>query len=279
MRTRPGIYYGVPFEEYRAIDAVNHSLLRTLETKSPKHALHERDNPRDDTPALLLGHAAHALVLEPETFSKRYAIAPEVNKRTKAGKGAWAEFCESAGEMTVITQQDYETVKEMATAIEAQRLHRLVRTGKAEVVLIWNDAETGLLCKARLDYLHQERGLFVIDFKTTEDAREDSFAYSIQKYGYYSQAGFYCQGVEEVLGQTPDYTFLVAEKKQPYAVAAYQLQCATLSAGTEFCRRALRHYARCLEADNWPGYPDDVTPIDMPQWAIDREMGIASYQM
>ncbi|MEA3225639.1 MAG: PD-(D/E)XK nuclease-like domain-containing protein [Planctomycetota bacterium] len=275
----PGVYYGMSFADYRRIDAVNHSLLWEMQTKSPKHALYYRDHPKEDTPALLIGRAAHSLILEPETFTEHWAVAPAVDRRTKAGKAEWAAFVEQAGEKSVLSGNDYEAIEEMAKAIESQRLHRLVRTGKAEVVVVWVDDETGILCKGRLDYLHQERGLFVIDFKTTEDARQGPFGYSIQKYGYFSQAAFYCMACEALLEQTPGYTWLVAEKKPPYAVAAYQIQAGTLNAGTEFCRRALSHYARCLETDEWPGYPDDVVPIEMPQWAIDREMQISQYMM
>jgi len=274
-----GIYYDVPFSDYVQIDAVNHSLLWEMENRSPLHARWKQDHPQEDTPAMRIGRAAHALILEPETFEQRWAVAPDVDRKTKAGKESYAQFVDGSGDRDVIAASEFESIQEMAKAIEGQRLHKLVRTGKAEVVLIWDDPDTGLRCKGRLDYLHQERGLFVIDFKTTECAAEDAFAYSIQRYGYFSQAAFYCMGCEEVLGQTPGYTWLVAEKSAPYAVAAYQIQSATLNAGTEFCRRALQRYARCAANDEWPGYPDAVTPIDMPRWRIEKEMTINQYQM
>lgn len=276
---RPGVYYDVPFDQYRQIDAVNHGLLLTLETYSPLHAKWLRENPPTDTPALRIGRAAHALVLEPETFAERWVVAPDVDRRTKEGREEWEQFVRQSQGREILSPAEYEAIRAMATAIESQRLHKLVRAGRAEVVLIWDDPDTALRCKARLDYLHHERGLFVIDFKTTESAAEDAFAWSIQKYGYFSQAAFYCMGCEEIFGQTPGYTWLAAEKAPPYAVAGYQIQSATLNAGTEFCRRALRHYRRCLDADDWPGYPDEVRPLDMPRWRIDREMSISQYQL
>lgn len=277
--TEPGIYYGLPFDKYRAIDAVNHGLLWTMESKSPLHALWQLEHPDEETPALRIGRAAHSAILEPETFFDHWAVAPDVDRRTKDGKQAFADFEAGIGGRGIVTAAEYADIQAMATAIEGQRLHRLVRTGRAEVVLIWDDPDTGLRCKARLDYLHQERGLFVIDLKTAECAAEEAFAYSVQKYGYFSQAAFYCMGCEEVIGQTPGYTWLVAEKSAPYAVAGYQIQAATLNAGTEFCRRALQRYARCATNDDWPGYPDEVKPLDMPKWRIEREMSISQYQM
>jgi len=277
--TEPGIYYDVPFAQYREIDAVNHSLLRTLETKSPLHAKYQRDHPSEETPALRIGRAAHSLVLEPGTFNIYWAVAPDVDRRTKAGKAEYADFEAEVGNRDVVSFQEMADIHEMAKAITDQRLHRLVRSGKSEVVIVWVDDETKLKCKVRLDYLHEERGLFVIDFKTTTDASEDAFTYSIQKFGYHSQAAFYCMACESIFGQTPGYTWLVSEKEPPYAVAAYQIRSTTLDAGTSFCRRALEHYRRCLESYEWPGYPDAVTAIDMPKWAIDRELQISQYMM
>jgi hypothetical protein len=274
-----GIYYDVPFSDYVQIDAINHSFLWAMENQTPLHARWKQDHPHEETPALRIGRAAHALILEPETFEQRWAVAPEVDRRTKAGKEAWSQFVDGSGDKDVIAAAEFESIQAMAQAIESQRLHKLVRTGRAEVVLIWDDPDTGLRCKGRLDYLHQERGLFVIDFKTTECAAEDAFAYSIQRYGYHSQAFFYASGCDEILGQTPGYTWLVAEKNPPYAVAAYQCQGATLEAGGGLCRRALAKYKRCMESGDWPGYPDDVTPIDMPRWAIEKEQQISMYMM
>ena len=278
--TEPGIYYAMPFAEYRTIDAVNHGLLRTLETKSPLHARHHRDHPSPDTPALRIGRAAHSLILEPDTFLDRWAVAPECDRRTKAGKGVWSTFIEEAGDRDVLSASEFSAIQRMAESIKTQRLQRLVRHGKAEVVMVWTDPVTGLKCKARLDYLAQKDGAaFVIDLKTTKDAGFDAFADSIQKFNYHSQAAYYAMACEELLGQTPGYTWLVAEKFPPYAVAGYQCQSGTLGAGTEFCRRALDRYARCLDNDEWPGFPDAVLPIEMPAWKINQEMHLAQYRM
>ena len=277
----PGIYPGVPFETYRLWKAVNASLLCKLETKTPMHAKHYRDAPDEDTPAKLFGRATHAKVLEPETFAERCVIAPEINRRTNAGKDEWQRFLDTSANKMVLTPDKHEALLAIDTAIKGQRLYRLVQAGQAEVCLVWIDEDTQLLCKARLDYLIEVPGqaIFVIDFKTAEDASEWAFSYAIGKYGYHGQCAFYCMGIEALKGQTPGYTWLVGEKTPPYPVAAYQVQSATLDAGTTFCRRALRKYKHCLDTDTWPGYPDDVMPIDMPQKQFDREREMSRYQM
>ena len=65
------------------------------------------DHPEPQSPAFAFGSMVHKLLLEPETFDEEYAVAPEVDKRTKAGKEAWAAFCASAGEKAVVSIDDY----------------------------------------------------------------------------------------------------------------------------------------------------------------------------
>ena len=36
--------------------------------------------------------------------------------------------------------------------------------------------------------------------------------------------------------------------------------------------RATSKYALCKLNDNWPGYPEEITPIDLPKWAWKEEV-------
>ena len=31
-------------------------------------------------------------------------------------------------------------------------------------------------------------------------------------------------------------------------------------------RQAIQTFARCLSADNWPGYADGIVPVGLPAW-------------
>lgn len=277
MKMEHGIYEGMPFSEYREIEAVNNTLLWDIVSKTPLHARYEQLHPKD-TPSLVFGRALHAKVLEPDTFGNKYIVAPEVDRRTKAGKATWAAFVESAGGREVLTQEDAASIEAIAQAMQKQVIHKLVRSGEAEVVLVWEDEETGLLCKARLDYLHRAFDQIIIDLKSTEDASPEGFSRSMAKYGYHQQASFYSHGWEVLANLTPAFTFLAVEKNPPYAAAAYQIQAASLDAGEISWRKAIRTYAECLEKDQWPGYEDKILPIEIPQWALNAA-GVNEFNM
>jgi exodeoxyribonuclease VIII len=157
----PGIYTGIPFDEYLQWDAVNNTMLRIIEKQSPAHAKAYKDNPPEPTPAFRFGQGLHCLALEPDKFDDRYAIAPAVDKRTKEGKATWAAFMDGMDGKEVFTPEDFAKMEFIAEAIKKQAIHRFIQRGEAEVCIVWEDKKTGLLCKARIDYLHREQAILI----------------------------------------------------------------------------------------------------------------------
>ena len=86
-------------QEYRQHPAVSRSELWNIH-ESPQKFNYYKEHPQEPTPALLFGQVFHKLALEPESFDQEFVVAPEVNRRTNAGKAAWAEFLEDYAEQT-----------------------------------------------------------------------------------------------------------------------------------------------------------------------------------
>ena len=78
--------------EYRAADGINKSTLWEMR-KSPAHYKYLLDHPAEDTAALHFGRALHSAVLTPTAYKRDFRIAPDVDKRTKAGREA-CEGCD-----------------------------------------------------------------------------------------------------------------------------------------------------------------------------------------
>jgi exodeoxyribonuclease VIII len=267
---RPCWVSGIPDEIYHGDrDTVSSSTLKILSAKSPAHARAELDQPRPETPALLLGRAAHCAALEPDLFTVRYAVAPECDRRTKGGKATWAQFLADHPGASIITASDAETVEGIRAAIEAHPVARhAVRGGQAELSGYFTDPETGVHCRIRPDYLRLADGIMV-DLKTTLDASPRAFERSIQQYGYHLQAAMYSAGYQAITGEPlRDFLFLSVEKAPPYAVGLYRLEDQALEVGRRQYRAALRRWAECLERDHWPGYSDRIESISLPAWAL-----------
>jgi hypothetical protein len=258
---------GISFDAYRAIDAISSHGLMLVE-QSPAHFRQSQLAPRESSPAQALGTLVHLLTLEPEREAHEVAVAPELDRRTKAGKEAYDAFhVESQGKL-IVTADDLARARAIREAVMAQPFARaLLADGQAETTLLWRDQETGVDCKARPDWLcagHQ----VVLDVKTARDASADAFARAAGSYAYHLQAALYLDALGQCgLGERT-FVFLVVETEPPYAVALYQLDEAALHAGRIRYRRALAHYAECLASGLWPGYPTEIQPLSLPKWAL-----------
>lgn len=268
-----GIHPGVPFSVYQSWEAVNASFLTTLSKRTPFHAKHDRDHPKGDTPAKRMGRALHSYILEPATFPQAWAVWPKMDRRTTAGKDAWAEFEAGLGMRDWIDSDELAQIEAMATEIVKHQCLNYVIGGRAEVSIVWKDRETSLLCKRRLDY-ERTSGFnhFETDLKSSEDVGPRPFSKDIADYGYALAAAFSIDGWLELTGDTSIYVLLAIEKGY-YVSKAWQPDDDTIAAGREHYRKALWKTAECMKTGVWPTYGQDVELIRAPEWYL-REHGV-----
>ena len=238
---------------------------------SPEKFRYHMDNPETEkSPALLFGSAAHKHVLEPLDFSNEYAIAPIVDRRTKAGKEAWEQFCNENEGKIVISQDDFDTIDDMANAVMSCPLAMNMLQGEHEHPYFWNDPETDEECKCKLDVLHDEDGrLVVVDYKTTASAQTERFNSELFKYGYHVQAAMYTEGVQIAIGldYRPGFVFVAQEKKAPYSVNVIEVSEDVMKYGDHVYHELLQMYHDCKEVDIWNGYVSDVpNETQLPGW-------------
>jgi hypothetical protein len=276
---KPGLYYDIRFEEYQQIDAVNNSVLKILsnERQSPAHAKWYIDNGRHDTPALKIGRAIDAHILEPLRFFELFAVCPKCDRRTKDGKALHAEFEEDLRPgQEIISEEDYEKIVQIYNAVINSQAMRLIEGGQSQVVAVWQDKTTGLLCKARYDYYQKDIPM-ITDLKSTQDASPDGFGYDVFKYSYFQQAGFYCMGHEVLTGYEPCFAIFAIEKEEPFVHTSFELGMKTIEAGKNAARKALVKYKQCKDSGVWPMFSDKVLMLDMPEFALLKN-GIDRYQ-
>lgn len=243
---------------YDKIPAVRRSDLWQLR-KSPAHYLYAVTHPSESTPTMEFGTAAHKLILEPKEFDKAYVTAPEVDRRTKAGKAAWAEFMESLGDRSVIKPADLEVIQAMDEAVKAHpTAAALLKTGQHEVPIEWTDPETGEPCKCRPDCLTEYGGeKYIVDYKTTTSCEDGHFERACRSYGYKLQAAMYSEGVFAETLESYRFAFVAQEKNPPYAVRVYFCDQGFIDEGREQFRDLIELYHICKKTNQWPGYENE----------------------
>jgi hypothetical protein len=269
-----GIHEGLTYEQYDAIEAVRRGLV--LKGRSSMLHLHHAEvhGESETTAALLFGQALHAAVLEPDDFEERVILGP-INPKTQEPYGRDSKACQTFADENpdkiVLGKGDRDAIEGMGKAIRSHPTARkLVRAvGRSELTLVWDDAATGVRCKARIDGFIGN-GLGMIDLKSTNDASAGAFSRSVYDYGYHVQAAMTIDGWKALTGQDEPFTMIVCEKEPPYAVAVYTLGEDSLAVGRVEYREVLRSIVKCRVAKEWPGYPAEAVPLDVPEWVFKR---------
>lgn len=263
-----GIYSDISNADYHGAAGISKSGL-DLVSRCP--ALYKRryiDGIIDgSTKAMDEGSLIHHLVLEPEKPLDEFAVEPDVDKRTKVGKAAMAEFAlESVGKTTVTSAQ-FRQCQAIANAVLDHDVARNLLTGGiAETSVFHRDLITGEIVKVRADYLKDES--LVVDLKTTFDASESGFSKSCGNFRYHVQAALYLDVINAKIGGYKSFVFVVVEKSEPHNVAIYVASNDMLETGRKQYINDIQAYADFKSANYWPGYNDDrITIIDLPAWA------------
>lgn len=257
--------------DYGAIDAVNWSTLVHLAT-SPRLMKYRATHPREETKALRLGTAIHCAILEPDAWPTRYVVAPDVDKRTKAGKEAFAEWRAGLDPAAVILDaEEHEIATRCAESVRAHaEASALLARGRTEVVLTWTDEATGTACKGRLDLLGSS---VLLDVKSTRAESVQALAREIAGRLYHGQLAFYLDGgiATRRLHDTAQVYVLAVQTIEPFDVIPARLMLEDLERGRALYRSLLRKYAECRAAGWWPGLAPTVIDLPLPAWAAGGE--------
>lgn len=261
--------------EYHAHPALSRSRLWKLH-ESPQKFKYAEEHPEDPTPAFRLGAAFHKFTLEPETFDDEYVHMPKVDRRTKEGKAVYEALLEKAGNRTILTYDEIETVVGMRNAVMANpTAKKLVEIGQKEQSFFWTNARTNLDLKCRPDIFVTGDGVNVIvDLKSTTSSDTQNFTNECIRLGYDVQAAMYTEGLRTVYPEDFTFMFIAVEKNPPYAVNVMEMDPDVVKYGRDRFEALLIQYQECRASGNWYGYngaEGEVNKIELPKWAIMNE--------
>ncbi len=257
--------------DYLADPSFSQSMLKKVK-RSPLHFRYAVDHPEKSTPEQIIGTVTHSAILEPDLLGTACWVRPETYENKKGDTKKWTgnageckDWLVAHEDRPVIRQNDFDRVMGMRESVLAhESAAAALKNGAAETCFFADDPETGLPLKCRTDWLS---GNTIIDLKTTDDAREEAFYFSILKYGYDVQAAFNLDMAKWV-GVPKDYfLFIAIEKDAPYAVAVYELSADFIEAGREKYRRYLSIIDHCVKTDSWPGYDPSIKSISLADWS------------
>jgi len=273
----PGVYLDVPFGEYLSWDAISNSRINLAR----RSLAHFKDQiPLEPSQPLRLGQLVHCGRLEPMALAKRYAVIPRFEddeenltrngerpaspKTTAYYRLKVKDFEELNRDKDIVTEGQFDLMLGVVKSLsrDERAMDWLGCDGPVEVSLVWEDTETGLLCKARLDKATSD-WTAVIDLKTTRDAM--TFGKAIATFGYHRQMAHYRNGVRQLKHVTPFTVLSAVETCPPYGCRTAPLSAEALEVGESEVAETLRAIADAKSSGEWPCY-DNPTSWCLPAW-------------
>ena len=264
-----GLHRDVPADDYHSWHAHSVSRMKIAE-RSLKHYHHALTHPTEQTAAMALGSATHTGVLEPDKFDGLYVKSPKFDMRKKVDKLAAAEFELEHPDQTRLTESEWDLIAGMKDAVWAHPVAREMLGGEGivEASAVWTDPATGMRMKARPDYITTFDGWnHVIDLKTAKDGSRREFSRAVANLKYYWQAAHYLDGLDVIAPASRCFTFIVVENTPPHAVAIYTMDEGDIDQGRAELAKVVAGIAEAERENTWPGYPAEVSEIQLPAWA------------
>lgn len=249
------------YREYELVPGVRWSRLKIMRT-SPLHYLRYEETP--STPSQDLGTAVHFAVFEPELFDAE-CVTSDLNRNSNDFK-AWR--VEQAGKLILKTGQRDEALR----IGEAVRAHgpaaEILVAGEAEQTMTWTDPETGILRKARPDWITPPGLAILADLKTATDIGDAMFGRAAGRYCYHGQLVDYRGGLYVETGVLYQPVIIAVENHEPYDVRVADITGAELTAGENVVRDLLDRLAECIATNSWPGQFPERGKLNLPPWEL-----------
>lgn len=251
--------------EYHRHPAIGSSSVKILIDETPAHYLYKREHPEESTLAQKFGQIIHTALLEPDVFANLAIVEPEFSgKGSREAKDNWHTQYDGR----IILKRDQ--MIQIDGLIKALKAHpigmKCLAHGRAEDSIFWTNPETGIECKGRFDFTHENK--FLVDVKTTTSVQFHSFQKDVANYGYHVQAAHYLEGAQLVLGsQFTDFLILAIEKDAPHCCRIFRIDESALNEAKALRYKALKELAHCLKTKVFPGYSQEIVSLDLPVWA------------
>lgn len=219
---------------YRQYPALNASYLKQVYSHSKWHA----DIPMTETPAMALGTAIHARVLEPDVFTTDYALF-DGDRRTKTGKAEYAELLEQG--MKILNWVDWNKCEVIAGQVKQHPdvFTLLVDAHLVEASMTFESPYfRDLECKAQID-LFTNDGILV-DVKTTNDMAW--LQHTFFKFHYDLQLKYYKDALQANGFKVNEVKVWFIETSPPHQMALLDVENDVLDIGKEKVIAAIRKY-------------------------------------
>jgi hypothetical protein len=239
------------------MNPVHFSTLKKM-ALSPLHYRYACDHAIEETRAMRVGSVVHALVL---------GGSFHLYEGERRGK-AWIEFREAHVDgATIVTSSEHEDALAIAESVLANPVAWEVLSvpHQCELSLEWE--WLGRSCAGRLDMVAPD---YLAELKVSASTEPDRFCAQANRMHYPAQLAWYLRALGRPL--TSRAVIIAVEDKPPYPVTVREVTQRALENGEKQCRLWMERLLVCEAANQWPGYAQTASPLDVPDWAENQNL-------
>ena len=230
------------------------------------------------------GSLIDTLLLDPDRFSAKYAIAPPTymaegkKKNDPPTEKKWnlnATYCsnwvDAQKGKTVIKVDEYaEALKAVEVIKSDGSISNIIDHSSKQVFVVaeYLDEETGIIVPLRIliDIVPEDKSL--IDLKTCISAEPRAWSRAVYQHGYHVQAAFYLDVYNAAMGDSRnEFRHIIQESFPPYEIGKRVLSDEFIALGRNKYQEALKLYAKCLRDYSWPSY-EELQNYSINGWGI-----------
>jgi len=263
-------------KEYHSDKSLGASLLKEVLLNAKKFKQLWDGELKIESKNLDIGSALHKIVLEPESFEEEFAVMPEINRRTKAGKEEYQKFLDKNDGKIILTKEDFELVNSMRKKLfKLPNFTKWLNVGVAEKSFFTEIDGVGIKCRPDL-LVKTKKGYVVIDLKTMSgEATADNFAKTSANFLYHLQEAVYRRVLEDNGLKVINFIFAGVSKLDYSGAGYFEHDYTALELGEDLLQKALFKFKWCLENNEWKegrfdfanGGFEKISTITLPNYA------------
>ena len=200
---------------------------------------------RKDSPAYLIGRAAHCRILEGRDIYK-----------------AAFGLTHDHADQSILSHEQADLVENMASGVAMnEKAVDLLLYGRAEGVL--RQTYCNMPCQVRIDWTHPHKG--IVDLKTCDDLTY--FEADAKRYRYIYQLAF-CRAILAIAikqnTESIPVHIVAVEKKEPFRCGVWRVSEPLLTIAQRENEAAIRRLIACQTIDHWPTGYEELRYLTVP---------------
>lgn len=212
--------------------------------------------PPKPTSQMIVGTAVHKILLERIPVENAVTVYDDTCFKVNGhlNPKPAAKFREENASKLIVKQSELDTINATCNAVKDHELGKLISNQDAEfeTVITWTDRETGMECRAMVDFfIDMGDHIRAYDLKTTDQVEPMPFKRTAKRFRYWLQDAHYSNGLEANFSKPVSFGFWCVETDFPHRLCLREYTPHSREMAASHRLRYMTDLQNCHETGDW----------------------------